>query len=141
MIEELKKADEDPKLDATHLKIILSIFFSKTRNGPISTARFNTILSPTVLDHIKEGLLLALELANSVKILTNLLPLIDHVVEVGQRKGEADVKPAVIFNRSRSGVLTLLLERFNVDTAYILVNTEGWNCFQKVNIFMLFVRI
>ena len=141
LIEELKKADEEMKRDATQLKITLSIFFSKTSNGLISTALFNTILSPNVPDHIKEGRLRALELVNSGKILTNLLPLIDQLVEVGQPKGEADVKPVVLFNRSRSGVLTMLLERFNVDTASILVNTEGWNSFQKVNIFLLFIMI
>ncbi len=63
--------------------------------------------------------------------------LIDQLVEVRQPKGEVDFKPVVVLNRSRSYVFTLVLKRFNVYKASILVSIDGWNSFQKVNIDLL----
>lgn len=126
LVAELNRSSEEIMLDAAQIRTVLSGFLSQTSAGPTLSALLNVILSPDVPYHIKEGLLRAMEHVNSIDVLKKLLPVIDQLVDAGQVDGAV-----VPFNRSRSGVLTMLLERFDANTASLLVKDDGWNSFQK----------
>ena len=104
---------------------------SKKTALPSSSALFGLLVSAEVPDYVKQRLLKALEQVNSASILAKLLPLIDEMIT------KMDSQLGTI----RSNVLTMLLERFNPISAPILATNDGWNCFQKVQVFFgLFLK-
>lgn len=122
LIQDIKLAAEEIKIDEEQLKVVMARHLSKKANSQISSSLFDLLPLPDVPDHVKQNLLKALEQVNSVSVLKKLLPVIDNMVS----NSEAQL------NVNQSHVITMLLERFTPESASILAADEGWNCFQKV---------
>lgn len=122
LIVEIHQAGEELKIDEEQAKVVLARHLSKKTALSTSKALFDLLVLKDVPDYVKQGLLKALEQVNSADILTRLLPLIEELVN------KADTPLRAI----ESNVLTMLLERFNSESAPIIAKDEGWKCFQKV---------
>jgi len=125
LVRRINQANEELKIDAEQLKIVMAKHMQQKTTATTSSALFGFIMSPDVPDHVKHGLLLALEHVNSTKILTSLLPVINDMMIDGEQTTDP-------FKTTYSSVLSLLLERFTPLSASILTSKKGWELFLKV---------
>ncbi len=120
-ITELVEAEEELKIDEEQLKVVVARHLSKSNAAPTSSSLYG-LLTLNVPNHVKQGLLKALENVNSEAALTKLLPFTEEMITKAENK----------LGTIESNILTMLLERFTPESARILAKNEGWNCFQKV---------
>lgn len=124
MVTEIVEAEEELKIDEEQLKVVVARYLTKKNAASASSSLYGLLVSKDVPNHVKQGLLKALEHVNSVANLTKLLPLTEQLITKASTEGE--------LGAIESNILTMLLERFTPESAPILATDAGWGCFQKV---------
>ena len=127
LIETINQSNEELLVDVDQLRTVLANHLRLRTSSAVSAALFNCLVSDGLPDSVQLGLCTALAEVNSPSHLTFLLPVINSMIETGDREEIADL------GVSRSRILALHLERFTADSASVLSNAEGWNTFHKVD--------